>query len=130
MSVIRRISLVVGCAACLCSVASGETLDCVVDRKLDTENVYTEEHLARFEPIVRLITITDQPLVQRCSFSPTANRQTCDTYTIDYWTEDSVTRHRKFYYFRGQFDLQVFSSGRFIENNGRGAISFGNCELE
>ena len=31
----------------------------------------------------------------------------------------------KYYYFLGQFDVQVFLDGSFIENNGRGALAFG-----
>jgi len=33
----------------------------------------------------------------------------------------------KYYYFDGQFDVQIFPNLSFIENNGRGDIAFGKC---
>ena len=38
-------------------------------------------------------------------------------------------RIKKYYVFRSQFDVQVFSDLSFLENNGRGDIAYGKCEV-
>ena len=63
-------------------------------------------------------------------FSLSAQRDTCDTYEVDRVETDRFTGIAKYYYFRGQFDLQVFPDGAFVENNGRGLVSFGHCRGE
>ena len=42
--------------------------------------------------------------------------------------KDENVGHTKYCNFRGQFDVQVFSSMEFLENNGRGGLSSGKCE--
>jgi len=46
---------------------------------------------------------------------------------VDHESTDKFASARKLYFFDGQFDLQIFRDGRFVENNGRGTISFGEC---
>ena len=42
---------------------------------------------------------------------------------------DPAAKSKKFYLFRTQSELQIFADLRFIENNGRGTISFGSCTV-
>jgi len=64
----------------------------------------------------------------RCSFSSSAGRVTCDFYPVDHIVKDKNVGHIKYYNFNSQFDVQVFPSMKFLENNGRGSLSSGKCE--
>jgi hypothetical protein len=102
---------------------------CVVEQKLDASHAYSSAELEKFkfhvEVLVEEETATTR--LRRCSFVPSHGRVTCDDYIADRVTTDPVAGIRKYYYFRGQFDVQVFRDGSFIENNGRGSIGFGRC---
>jgi hypothetical protein len=41
---------------------------------------------------------------------------------------DKFNGMKKFYYFTGQFDVQLFTDMRFVENKGRTGISYGKCK--
>jgi hypothetical protein len=103
-------------------------LNCLVDNKIDIfeDNKYTAEHLNRYRFSVLLD--ADNGTVSRCSVQPGDGEFTCDTYNID---KTEITAGfvdiKKYYYFRGQFDLQIFDGESFIENNGRGSIATGLC---
>jgi hypothetical protein len=60
------------------------------------------------------------PAVQRCGFTPSVGRVTCDRYEVDRVEVDGNVDIKKFYLFRAQFDVQLFSNLSFVENNGRG----------
>jgi hypothetical protein len=109
--------------------ASAEELWCKVTRKLDSEREYSQEHLDKYQPGLFVRTWSTGATLSRCSYD-SSGRHSCDEYTVDKIEIDSYTGHRKFYYYRGQFDAQVFSNNRFIENNGRGTISFGQCWVQ
>lgn len=66
--------------------------------------------------------------IGRCSYSNSAGRVTCDFYSVDHTEKDKNVGHTKYYNFGAQFDVQVFSSMKFLENNGRGGLSSGKCE--
>ena len=98
-------------------------LECMVDRKLDRQNEYSRDRIdeMRWSVIIRH---HDEAYatVSRCdTLAP------CDDYRVDHFEFDRNVNASKYYYFRGQFDVQVFSDGRFIENNGRGTLAFGRC---
>jgi len=103
-------------------------LVCHVERKLDSERIYGPDEVVRGKFSVEILLEGATTLLRRCSFAPSVGRVTCDQYEADRVTTDSVVRIRKFYYFAGQFDVQVFSDGSFVENNGRGSIAFGTCK--
>jgi hypothetical protein len=67
--------------------------------------------------------------ILRCSFAPSAERVTCDRYQVDKGVFDENVKIKKYYVFRSQFDVQLFSNLLFIENNGRGGIAYGRCSL-
>lgn len=122
--------LIIGGGIALAPYASaGPTLPllCVVEKKLDSERIYSQADLNRFQFHVELLSEDDHVTLRRCSFAPSHGRVTCDDYTADHVVRDPIPGIQKFYHFRSQFDVQVFSSGSFIENNGRGSIAFGSC---
>jgi hypothetical protein len=116
------------------TIAHGQALrayDCPVTRKMNAEgHEYTAAELARSQFSVRVVETSGGALLQRCSFAPSAGRITCDSYTADHVEVDPHVGVRKYYFFRGQFDLQIFVDGSFIENNGRGDIAFGRCTTQ
>ena len=103
-------------------------LKCVVDKKFSamSDFVYSAKKLKEQKPSVLID--TDRNIVSRCSFIERLGKVTCDDYEADYV---SVARGfvdiKKYYYFNGQFDVQIFDGNRFIENNGRGYIASGKC---
>lgn len=126
-----RLGLVIisgGIALAPCASAQPNLpLLCVVEKKLDSERLYSRADLDRFQFHVELLLEGDSVTLRRCSFAPSHGRVTCDDYTVDHVVRDPIPKIQKFYHFRSQFDVQVFSNGSFIENNGRGSIAFGKC---
>ena len=113
--------------ASLANSASANTM-CIVQNKLDalTGNVYSAEQLKSMQFSLRLD--AQAQTMSRCSFQNSAGAVTCDTYNID---KVAIARGfvdiKKYYYFSGQFDLQIFNNYEFVENNGRGSIATGIC---
>ena len=123
-------------ALCASQAASGE-LYCLVSAKVTTSILgedgyfipYTDEQLSQAQYSVIVRDRGDSASeVGRCSFEQVANRVTCDFYKVDFVASDAYTGHIKYYYLQGQLDVQIFSSGDFVENNGRGSIATGRCE--
>lgn len=121
----------------LASQAMGSELYCPVSAKVNTTIAgqdgyfirYNEEKLSQSQFAVIVRDRGDVGTeVGRCSFVSTEGRVTCDFYPVDFVSRDTATGHRKYYYLRGQFDVQVFETGDFVENNGRGSIATGRCE--
>jgi|TARA_B110000879_G_C10690952_1_gene325360 hypothetical protein len=113
--------------ATLANSASANTT-CIVQNKLDalTGNVYSAEQLKSMQFSLRLD--TEAQTMSRCSFQKSAGTVTCDTYNIDKVAIASgFVDIKKYYYFSGQFDLQIFNNYEFVENNGRGSIATGIC---
>src|SRR4051794_28437708 len=65
----------------------------------------------------------------RCSYSTSAGKVTCDSYDVDRAETDPLFKVKKCYVFSSQFDVKIFPNMSFVENNGRGDIAFGHCEL-
>ncbi|MDA8615061.1 hypothetical protein N9L55_03065 [Alphaproteobacteria bacterium] len=121
-----EVGLILSVAAC---TANAEELWCKVTRKLDSEREYSRENLDKHKPGVFVRTGAYGATLSRCSYG-FSGKHSCDEYAVDKIEIDNNSGHRKFYYYRGQFDVQVFSNNRFIENNGRGTISFGQCWVQ
>jgi len=96
---------------------------------VDTERDYTAEDLKRgkFSNIIE--ETKAGTFLSRCSFAPSQGKVTCDRYKVDRVEVDPVVKLKKFYVFRSQFNPQIFTNLTFIEDNGRGTIAFGKCEL-
>ncbi len=103
--------------------------DCKVTRKLGPENIISESELKKWQFSVK-IHDSDKPELERCSFVTSHNKVTCDKYIVDKVEFDKFVGIKKFYYFKGQFDVQLYADMSFIENNGRGSISFGKCNKQ
>lgn len=113
--------------------ADAEIWNCIVERKIDAQRTFSEADIERFKPRAVLVLSDAGALIGRCSISISAgNKDTCDYYDADKLELDPFVGIIKAYYFSGQMDLQIYpnpdrNGGRFIENNGRGSISFGTC---
>jgi hypothetical protein len=101
--------------------------ECKVTRKLDSETIYSSSHIEQYKFSVK-IKDEQKPELERCSYSSSQNKVTCDRYAVDKVVVDKFVGIKKFYYFYGQFDVQLFPDMNFVENNGRGGISYGKCE--
>ena len=101
--------------------------ECRVTRKLDSETIYSSSHIEQYKFSVRIKDELKTEL-ERCSYSPNQNKVTCDRYSIDRVEVDKFVGIKKFYFFKGQFDVQLFPDMNFVENNGRGGVSYGKCE--
>jgi hypothetical protein len=117
----------------LASSVHGAEYNCPVETKFDSfGGLYSAEKRKRDQYdqySVRIRDMGDTAIVERCSYVQSKKRVTCDSYEVDYIAHDILVGHKKFYYFRGQFDVQLFDNLSFVENNGRGTIAFGNCTL-
>lgn len=102
------------------------TYDCKVTRKIGPENIVSDSELMKWKFSIK-IHDTTKPELERCSFVPSQNKVTCDKYSVDRVETDKFVGIKKFYYFTGQFDVQLYPDMRFVENNGRGGISYGSC---
>lgn len=108
------------------SLVYSSTYDCRVTRKIGPENIVSDSELMKWKFSIKIYDIT-KPELERCSFVPSQNKVTCDRYSVDRVETDKFVGIKKFYYFTGQFDVQLYPDMRFVENNGRGGISYGTC---
>lgn len=109
--------------------ANATEFKCKVAKKLDDERQYTDEQLSKGNFSALIEEKGSEAFVSRCSHSPSDEKVTCDRYKVDKIAFDEHIKSKKFYVFRSQFDIQLFSNLSFIENNGRGGISYGKCHL-
>jgi hypothetical protein len=109
------------------STVYSSTYDCKVTRKFDFQNEYTPSVIEKYQYSVKIHDII-KPELERCSFVPSQNKVTCDKYSVNKVETDKNVGIKKFYFFIGQFDVQLYPDMRFVENNGRGGISYGKCE--
>jgi hypothetical protein len=108
-------------------IALANSYVCKVTRKVGPENTVSDGELKKWQFSVK-IHDNSKPELERCSFAPSQNKVTCDKYTVDRVEVDKFIGVKKFYYFRGQFDVQLYQDMAFVESNGRGGISFGKCK--
>ena len=92
------------------------------------DRVQNNDFIRNFKPYT-IVFDEKNPKIERCSFSPSQNRNTCDTYDVDRVELDSNVNIKKYYVFRSQFDVQIFKEMSYIENNGRGGFQIGKCKL-
>lgn len=109
-------------------IAQAVTYDCRVEKKVEPSFDYTKKQIA--DGLISVL-VNDGPetTLSRCSFAPSQKKVTCDEYQVDKIAEDRNVGIKKYYVFKSQFDVQIFSSLRFVENNGRGGIAFGQCTV-
>lgn len=108
--------------------ANAAIYDCLVETKLDRGQSYSDANLDTYRPRVLIDMSSDDVHLSRCNISIiNGGRETCDKYKADHVTFDSNVEIWKFYHFESQFNVQLFPTGAFIEDNGRGTIAFGMC---
>lgn len=116
-------------AAAISAQASAVVFDCRVEKKLDRSQTYSDEQLEQYRPRVLIDLRDDAAYLSRCSISMiNGGIETCDKYKSDYAAFDANVDVSKFYVFESQFNVQLFPDGAFVEDNGRGTISFGTCK--
>lgn len=102
---------------------------CEVSRKFDSEREYPREQISKLQFSNRVEESKDGAYISRCSFAPSAGKVTCDRYKMDQVAFDENVKIKKYYSFKSQFDFQMFPDLSFVENNGRGGISYGKCTV-
>ena len=116
-------------AAALIAISSpvfSAELYCEVTKKLSRTMIYDAAHLQKYKLGLFIRDAGTTVLLSRCSVEFSGD-YTCDHYEADFVEHDSRANITKYYYLRGQFDVQVFADNSFVENNGRGTIAFGQC---
>ncbi len=56
--------------------------DCKVTRKFDFQSEYTPSIIEKYQYSVK-IKDTSKPELERCSFTPSQNKVTCDIYSVN-----------------------------------------------
>ena len=133
MKAILKAALVALAAALFVTMRSGSAWSveyyCPVTSKFDSEREYNQEHLRQYDYSVRIADLGETATVSRCSYTPSEARITCDRYEIDKIVSDEWVNIKKYYHFQSQFDVQLYANLRFVENNGRGGIAYGTCQI-
>jgi len=124
-----RMTPVLALAVLAPALAFAVEYECKVEKKFDAERVYTPAQLEAGQFSVRIEEVGGAAALSRCSFVASKQKVTCDRYEVDKVVFDDVPKVKKYYVFRSQFDVQLFSGLAFVENNGRGGIAFGRCRL-
>ncbi|MBT2334692.1 hypothetical protein J7E49_12360 [Variovorax paradoxus] len=104
---------------------------CTVEHRFSEDRRSPPAELERLKPTAEINegNAGNGAVMSRCSFEPSVGKVTCDRYPVDHIAHDTFNDFKKFYVFRSQFDLQIFRSLRFVENNGRGGIATGTCTI-
>lgn len=107
------------------------TYYCKVSAKYSFEGPVPSNNLITYKPAVRLSNRGNSAWIERCSYSSTVEAITCERYSVDK-IDYAPGREglAKFYHFRGMLSVQIFEDLSFIEDMGRGLISFGKCKKE
>jgi hypothetical protein len=98
-------------------------------KKVSSEREYSQEQLDRWQFATRVEEVGGTAFLSRCSYTMSEGEVTCDRYKADRIVYDSNVKIKKYYHFRSQFNFQIFPDLNSIEDNGRGDIQFGKCEL-
>jgi hypothetical protein len=110
------------------SEASSNELYCRVTDKYDFEKIYSDAEIDGLKFSAQIEEYGDKAFVSRCSYSTSQGKVTCDRYEVDRIEYDENINIKKYYIFSSQYNIQIFYENLlFIEDNGRGGISYGNC---
>ena len=110
------------------SEASSAELYCRVTDKYDFEKIYSEAEIDEWKLSAQLEDQGNKAFVSRCSYTTNEGKVTCDRYEVDRIEYDENVNIKKYYIFSSQYNIQIFYENLlFIEDNGRGGISYGNC---
>ena len=105
-------------------------LFCRVTDKYDFEKIYSEVEIDKSKFSAKIEDYGDKAFVSRCSYTTSEGKVTCDRYEVDRIEYDENVKIKKYYIFSSQYNIQIFFNNLlFVEDNGRGGISYGNCIL-
>lgn len=106
------------------------TYACTVEKRYDLRRSYTREQTKKGQFSVRITEGRESATLRRCAFESKRQKISCDTpQPADRIEFDAASKRKKFYFFAPQAEVQLFSDLRFIDNNGRGGVSFGTCAV-
>ena len=111
------------------AIAHSAEYACKVDKKFSYEHEYTSSEIKKWQFSLIIEESESTAYVSRCSFSTSAQEVTCDRYEAEKIVYDENVKIKKYYFFRSQFDVQLFQDLTFVENNGRGDIAYGKCKF-
>ena len=113
-------------------ISLASTFECKVEKKYsaDLSVIQTKQEVEKSNFNIK-VQEAQETTVKRCSFAPSQNAVTCDTYSADRieFTNTPYVKIKKFYVTNSQYDIQIFEDLSFIENNGRGSIAYGKCKI-
>ncbi len=111
------------------NLASATEFYCKASRKMNGEQTYTAEDLKNWKFATKVEQQGNEAFLSRCSHSRVEEKVTCDRYEVDRIEFDQNVKIKKYYVFESQFNLQIFSNMTYLEDNGRGGITYGRCEV-
>ena len=115
---------------CIVPNSFAVTYHCETTEKYDFGKTYSQEELNKGKFSVRLEEGQEGAYVYRCSFTPSQQSITCDKYRVDKIEYDNNVNLKKYYVFNSQYNFQIFSNLSSLEDNGRGAIQYGKCQIQ
>ena len=102
---------------------------CQVNAKYDFGKVYTKDEIKKWQFGAKIEDLGNEAFISRCSYSSIEGKVTCDRYKVDRVEYDKKVSIKKYYVFRSQYNIQLFRDLSFLEDNGRGGISYGGCAV-
>lgn len=102
---------------------------CPATQKYQGQTVYTPEQLKKRQFSTRLNELPEGFFLDRCRFSVVDGKVTCDRQKVDRVELDPDLKIKKFYVFRSQINFQIFPNLSSLEDDGRGSVQFGQCEM-
>ena len=104
---------------------------CEATQKHDFGITYGEETIYQAKWATKVEELDNETFLSRCSmdYKPETPKITCDRYKVDKLIFDEISKIKKYYVFRAQFDFQIFPNMNSLENNGRGSIQYGKCKI-
>lgn len=121
--------LMIAALVLIAEVSSAADFHCKPTKKVTSEHTYTAEELSKWKFATKVEERGDETFLLRCSYSSMEEKVTCDRYMVDRIEYDENVFIKKYYYFRGQANVQIFSGMTYLEDNGRGDIAFGKCRV-
>jgi hypothetical protein len=100
---------------------------CPVTEKYDFGIIYSKAKINKWKFSVQIEDHGTKAFVRRCSLTTNQSKVTCDRYEVDQIKYDENVNIKKYYIFRSQYNIQIFKNLSFVEDNGRGGISYGKC---
>ena len=122
-------SFVILLSLCASGFAIAVEYDCKVEKKFNSEHTYTANQIETSQFSVKIEEQETGVFLSRCSHSSIDNKVTCDRYQVDKVVFDNNVKIKKYYVFRSQFDVQLFSNLSFVENTGRADVAYGKCRV-